>query len=605
MLTTVLLRASFVVLFVLRRRGRHRRRHVDVRLPIRFMLRFFWMPTQLAGKLACAPASHPYGRQRTLRHALVVVRRWSTLANVVASHADLRALFNLLSTTVLHIPPVFLYLTLFVFFFSCHLILQAEWKMYQTYACNIDPDQDDKATEIKLCNFSRPHMRAFHCSWVAFFMAFFIWFAIAPLLSEIRTTLGLTKQQIWTSSIVGVGGTILMRFILGPLCDKYGARILFTGVLCFASIPTGLTGVIQSATGLYIIRLFIGVAGGSFVMCQYWTSRMFTKDVVGTANAVVAGWGNLGGGVTQLVMGSLLFPLFKSFFNGDAEMAWRTVCVVPAVVSFSIGLAIFFISEDAPKGNYGDLKKHGNMPEISAAASFRSGAFNLNTWIMFVHYAACFGVELTMNNAAALYFKDEFALTTESAAAIASLFGWMNLFARGLGGYLCDKFNARWGMRGRILIHTLLLLGEGGMVIVFNNTKNLGSAIVTLVCFSLFVQAAEGTTFGIVPYIDPPSTGSISGIVGAGGNVGAVGFGLAFRQLNYKQAFNIMGVSILSSCVLSFFIRIKGCSGLLYGTDDVVLANKAGAGTITVPAPKDNDEGYAESVVSEAREVDC
>ena len=27
---------------------------------------------------------------------------------------------------------------------------------------------------------------------------------------------------------------------------------------------------------------------------QFWTSRMFTKEVVGTANALVGGWGNLG-----------------------------------------------------------------------------------------------------------------------------------------------------------------------------------------------------------------------------------------------------------------------------------------------------------------------
>ena len=102
--------------------------------------------------------------------------------------------------------------------------------------------------------------------WFSFFLAFFVWFAIAPLLSEIKDTLGLSKEQIWTSNIVGVGGTIAMRFILGPLCDKFGARILFAVVLCIASIPTSMTGLVNSAAGLAVLRLFIGIAGGSFVM---------------------------------------------------------------------------------------------------------------------------------------------------------------------------------------------------------------------------------------------------------------------------------------------------------------------------------------------------
>jgi len=76
------------------------------------------------------------------------------------------------------------------------------------------------------------------------------------------------------------------------------------------------------------------------------------------------------------------------------------------------------------------------MPEVLATASFRSGARNVNTWLLFVQCACCFGVAPTKNNAAALYFKDEFDQTTKSAAAIASIYGWMNLFARGLGKYI-------------------------------------------------------------------------------------------------------------------------------------------------------------------------
>lgn len=165
-------------------------------------------------------------------------------------------------------------------------------------------------------------------------------------------------------------------------------------LLMAASIPCACTGLVNSAATLSILRFFIGLGGSTFVCCQFWTSRMFTKEIAGTANALVGGWGNLGGGVTQLVMGAVLFPLFKSGMS--AEQAWRTVCIVPACVGFVLGFAIMRISDDAPKGNYAEMKKNGTMPEISAAASFRSGAMNINTWILFLQYACCFGVELTM-----------------------------------------------------------------------------------------------------------------------------------------------------------------------------------------------------------------
>eukprot|EP00934_Nitzschia_sp_Nitz4_P000535 Nitzschia sp. Nitz4//scaffold48_size128905//60798//62536//NITZ4_003598-RA/size128905-augustus-gene-0.6-mRNA-1//1//CDS//3329552976//535//frame0 len=447
---------------------------------------------------------------------------------------------------------------------------QIKWKKYARYELEVDPLQDDKAREIQLCSFSRPHMRAFHCSWWSFFIAFFIWFAISPLLSEIQDTLGLSTQEIWTSSIAGVGGTILIRFILGPLCDTVGARILFSIVLCGASIPAACTGLVESARGLTILRSFIGLAGGTFVMCEYWTSRMFTKEIVGTANALVAGWGNLGASVTQLVVGSFLYPIFTDMYDGDTERAWRTVSIVPAVVAFTTGIIILFISDDAPKGNYSEMRRHNAMPEVSATKSFVTASLDFNTWLLFIQYACCFGVELTMNNAATLYFRDEFGQSAESAGAISSIFGWMNLFARGLGGVLSDALNESMGMRGRLIAQAVLLLFEGIAVLIFARTDTLAGAVIVLVLFSLFVQSAEGTSYGIVPYVKPPYTGSVAGIVGAGGNVGAVCFGLGFRELGYEKAFNIMGWSIIGSSVLSFLINIKGYDGVFHKSDCTV-----------------------------------
>jgi len=471
----------------------------------------------------------------------------------------------------------------------------AEQKKYATYHVNVDPAQDDKATEIKLLSFARPHMRAFHCSWMGFFTAFFIWFAIAPLMPEIKNSLGLTKQQIWTSNICSVAGTVFMRFINGPMCDKYGARVLMGVLLMACSIPCACTGLVTNATNLAVLRFFIGLGGSTFVCCQFWTSRMFTKEIAGTANALVGGWGNLGGGVTQIVMGAVLFPLFKTTFGLGAETAWKTVALVPAAVGFTLGFLIIKISDDAPKGNYAEMKKAGTMPEVSAGASFRSGAANINTWILFLQYACCFGVELTMNNAAASYFKTKFELTTESAAAIASIFGWMNLFARGIGGFMSDKLNAKMGMRGRLWWQTGLLLVEGGLVFVFSSSNSLPVAIIVMVAFSTVVQAAEGSTYGIVPYVNPPVTGSIAGVVGAGGNLGAVGFGLGFRNLDTLTAFRLMGGTIIASGFFTVLVSIKGHAGLLWGQDseEVIAAYKnmgdgAGAGaqqTLSVPLP--------------------
>jgi NNP family nitrate/nitrite transporter-like MFS transporter len=79
---------------------------------------------------------------------------------------------------------------------------------------------------------------------------------------------------------VGVDGTIFIRFLLGPICNKYGSRILMSSVLCLAAIPTAMTGLVNTATGLAVLRLFIGIAGGSFVRCQHWTARFFAKETV-------------------------------------------------------------------------------------------------------------------------------------------------------------------------------------------------------------------------------------------------------------------------------------------------------------------------------------
>lgn len=447
----------------------------------------------------------------------------------------------------------------------------ASWdSKFESYACRVDQSQEDSSVEIAIFSTARPHMRAFHYAWLTFFFAFLAWFAATPLLSEIKVSLGLTKEEIWASSICSVAGAVFTRCIAGLFCDIYGARLISATVLIICGVPTMFTGLVNNATGLYILRLITGIGGSAFVTCQYWTSTMFTREVAGTANALAAGWGNLGGGIAQLLVGTMLFPLFKLIYSkagtqqDPATLAWKSCCILPGLLCAGFSYFVIRYSDDSPKGNYHKRKKLGLMRKHSAWQHIKSALLDYNTWLLVLMYGCCFGVEITTTNAAALYFTEEFDLSTESAAAVAFTFGGMNLFARGLGGFLSDVSNAYWGMRGRLIWQLLCFALEGAFIMVFSKTKSLAGSITALMIFSIFVQGAEGSTFGIVPYLNPGLTGTVAGIIGAGGNAGAVVFSIVFQKLPYRDAFFWMGASTTCISILSTLVWIKGYEGLFF-----------------------------------------
>ena len=115
----------------------------------------------------------------------------------------------------------------------------------------------------------------------------------------VREDLLLTKTQIGNTIIASVAITVLVRVLIGPLCDKIGSRKAYTRLLILGSLPVMGIGLAQNYETFLLFRLAIGAIGASFVITQYHTSVMFAPNVVGTANATTAGWGNLGGGVTQ------------------------------------------------------------------------------------------------------------------------------------------------------------------------------------------------------------------------------------------------------------------------------------------------------------------
>jgi NNP family nitrate/nitrite transporter-like MFS transporter len=415
-----------------------------------------------------------------------------------------------------------------------------------------------KSVKIDLFSLSTPQMRAFHMSWMAFFLCFFAWFGIAPLMAVVREELSLTKAQIGNTIIASVAITIVARLFIGWLCDRVGPRLTYTWLLVLGSLPVMGIGLAQSYETFLLFRLGIGAIGASFVITQYHTSVMFAPNCVGTANATTAGWGNLGGGVTQLVM-PLLFSALLALGLGE-YWGWRVAMVIAGAVCMVTGAAYYFFTQDTPDGNFKDLRERGIMPgKNEAKGSFLEACKDYRVWALFLIYGACFGIELTINNIAALYYIDYFDMGLKTAGALAACFGLMNIFARTLGGAFGDKFGQKWGLKGRVRWLAIALTIEGIALTVFSQMTFLPLALGTMIVFSLFVQMSEGATYSVVPFINKRALGAVAGIVGAGGNFGAVTAGFLFKSeaITWPQALLILGILVTICASLTAFVRFS------------------------------------------------
>ncbi|OLP96553.1 Glycine dehydrogenase (decarboxylating) [Symbiodinium microadriaticum] len=407
-----------------------------------------------------------------------------------------------------------------------------------------------------------PHMRAFWASTISFFLAFLGWFALAPLGLEVATSMGTCENQLFpptdfptrpaylkfknlksglsycqygvlkedgelidcndvppelsgsgtaeekekyrpqviaNAGVASVASTIFVRIALGTLLERFGPVNVQCGLMSFGAFWVAMAAAITAPWNYTLIRFFIGCAGATFVTNQFWCSLMFAPNVVGTANATAAGWGNLGGGVTQIFMMSVLFnPMVAS--GMEPNVAWRVSMVVPAVMFVVCAICMKLMCWDMPTARNYDPTVTGKTQKPSMW-DYVEVLRDVRVVVMIFQYSACFGTELAMNNQLATHFRTYFQMDAGDASALAGAFGLMNLFARSLGGISSDICYKYFGFRGRIWAQFLALFFEAIFLFSFGNVDNSQPwyvALAVLVCFSLFVQMAEGTSYGIV-----------------------------------------------------------------------------------------------------------
>lgn len=455
-------------------------------------------------------------------------------------------------------------------------------------------------------------IRTLHLSWFAFFLTFVVWFNHAPLMASIRETMGLTEEQVKMLLILNVAVTIPSRIIIGMLVDRFGPRLVYSGLLFSGSFLCFFFAVADTFHTLAIARFLLGFVGAGFVIGIRMISEWFPAKQVGIAEGIYGGWGNFGSAAAAMTL-----PTLALLFGGDE--GWRYAIGTTGVIIAVYSIIYFLALRDTPEGStYFRPNKTGGL-EVTSKSDFSLylimnvplyaglgilawklstlGLLNLTivsliytalaviyliqayqiykvnvdifkkpvaaihryrfkqVAILDMAYFVTFGSELAVVSMLPLFFLETFEISQVAAGMLASGFAFMNLVARPSGGWFSDKFG-----RKKILAILLTGLAVGYFIMSqIDASWAIPAAVLVIMVCSFFVQSGEGAVFAIVPLVKRRLTGQIAGMVGAYGNVGAVCFLTVLSFVSPQTFFLVIaGAAVVTLFAILFLEEPRG-----------------------------------------------
>lgn len=466
--------------------------------------------------------------------------------------------------------------------------------------------------EDKLNLFSfKGKTRILHLTWFAFFMTFVVWLSLGPMMPFIQEALSLTEQQAKVLLILNVAMTIPSRIVVGMLVDKFGPKILFSSILILGGLISIIFSWMQTYEQLALMRFLSGFIGAGFVVGIRMISEWFPAKQTGVAQGIYGGWGNFGSAgaavslpfiaasfgdvdgwryaitiasilaiaygvfyyfnVTNTPKGSTYFKPKKS---GAIEVSNKWDLLLYVLMNIPLYLALSLLTWKLSPANMNMISSNTELSVylilvlvfvLQVYKTWQVNASILKVPVPKQHqykfkqvaildwaYFVTFGTELAVVSMLAMFYVDWFELPKITAALLAGVYPFINLFARPGGGYLSDKY-------GRKLT---LIVAFSGVTLSFIALGNVdkGWSIYAVVALTIlggiFSKAGSGAIFAMVPLIQRRLTGQIAGMAGAFGNVGAVLFLTVNSLVDYDQFFMLIGaVSFVVLVLIVIFLE--------------------------------------------------
>jgi NNP family nitrate/nitrite transporter-like MFS transporter len=415
--------------------------------------------------------------------------------------------------------------------------------------------------EPAVCQAKSSRRAALAWATLAFFGGFAGVSAFGPIVSQIKTGLGMSPMLMGLLAAVPALSGSLLRIPFGAAVDRMGGKkpILVLLTLAAAGIA-GITAMFHlfpaPVPAHYPFFLLFGVLCGCGIAVfsvgvptvSYW----YPQRSQGSALALYAGLGNLAPGLFALLLPYLVLALGFT----TAYVLWLAALLV-------LLLLLATLMKDAPYFQYREmgieidpdalLHTCGQelLPSGKALDSLRRAAASGRTWILTALYFVSFGGFIALTVWFPTYWTEHFRFDLVTAGGLTALYSLSASLLRVAGGYVSD----RWGGE-RVTMAAFIALGAGATSMAVAGAS-LAVAVGGVLLMSLGMGFANAAIFKLVPKYSPAAVGGAAGIVGGLGAFGGfvipllMGLFVKFKgSAGYAQGFILFLIMAVAALLL-------------------------------------------------------
>ena len=358
--------------------------------------------------------------------------------------------------------------------------------------------------------------------WLHFEVSFVVWLLIGALGIAIAQDFALSATQKGLLVAVPLLGGALLRIVVGPFTDQFGAKRVGLGILWIELVALALGWLFgHSFAQMVGIGLLLGAAGASFAVALPVASRAYPSQHQGLAMGIAA-TGNSG-----VLLATFFAPRIA------AHVGWHGVfglMVLPVLITAVVFSAVV---HESPLHN---------QPRKSLAASFRMMFEERFMQRLCFFYGVTFGGFVGFSSFLPIFFHDQYGLDMVIAGTVTALCGLAGSIARPVGGYWADRIGGL----------TLLRVGFpaiGALCVLLAWLPPPFWAFSLIVTTLLLLGFGNGVVFQVVSLRYRNMMGTASGFIGAAGGMG--GFCLPFWFGLLKDVTGTYGSGFLVFAVLT------------------------------------------------------